>query len=362
MPRVIAQRKAGFKGKGKGSRIPQEKVAIMKALVLEGQARIENGPLQLRDVSDPKPGFGEVRVKVRTCAICRTDLHVIEGDLPPRKLPLIPGHQVVGVVDQVGEGSKNLKKGQRVGVAWLWKTDGTCKYCRNGRENLCSDSRYTGYHEDGGFAEYVTVPEDFAYLLPEGLSDLEVAPLLCSGLIGYRAFKRANVPPRGKLLLVGFGSSAHIVLQFALYGGHEVYVVTRSRNHQKAAMKLGAVWASDDPGKLPAKVDSVILFAPVGGLVPPTLAALDKGGTLAIAGIHLTDIPPLNYEKHLFYDKEIRSVAANTRKDGLELLEKAKAAKIKPLVASYRLADANLALQDLKQSKLDGSGVLIIEG
>jgi alcohol dehydrogenase, propanol-preferring len=325
----------------------------MKAILLEDQDRIENHPLKLREVQKPQPGPGEILVKVAVCAVCRTDLHVVEGDLLPKKLPLIPGHQAVGRV----EGS-----GKRVGVAWLRSTDGTCKHCKGERENLCVNSQYTGYHADGGFAEHLTVPEAHAYPIPEGLSDQDAAPLLCAGLIGYRALKRANVPEGGKLLLVGFGSSAHIVLQFALFLGYEVYVATRSRCHRELALKMGAFWAGEDLEEVPVKADSAILFAPSGALVPPTLAAIDRGGTLALAGIHMSEIPSLDYERHLFHDKEVRSVAANTRRDGFDLLEAAVAAKIKPLVVSYPLAEANRALSDLKTSSIDGTGVLIVEG
>jgi alcohol dehydrogenase, propanol-preferring len=334
----------------------------MKAMVLEDQDRIENRPLKLRDIPDPQPGPGEIRVKVSACAICRTDLHVIEGDLLPRNLPIIPGHQVVGRVDLLGEGVEPFRLGQRVGVGWLRRTDGTCKFCKSGRENLCPDSLYNGFHADGGFAEYMTVPEEYAYELPDGTSDLEVAPFLCSGLIGYRALKRANVPKGGKLLLVGFGSSAHIVLQFALFGDCEVYVVTRSESRRNLAMKMGATWATDDARSVPVKVDSAILFAPVGDLVPATLAALERGGTLALAGIHMTDIPVLNYQKHLFHEKEIRSVDANTRADGAEMLMEASIARVKPLVRPYVLTDANVALADMKESSIDGTGVLVVEG
>jgi alcohol dehydrogenase, propanol-preferring len=333
----------------------------MRALRLEQQGDIDGSPLARREAAAPQPGPGEVRVRVRVCAICRTDLHIIEGDLPPQRRPIIPGHQVVGVVDQLGEGCRRLQLGQRVGIAWLRQTDGTCRFCQSGRENLCRASRYTGYHEHGGYAEFATVPEAFAYALPPCFTDVEAAPLLCAGLIGYRALQRARVPEGGRLLLVGFGSSAHVVIQIAAYRGCQVYVVSRGPSHQRLSERLGAVWAGDDLGKLPAKMDSAILFAPTGTLVPPTLEALDRGGTLSIAGIRLTDVPPLSYEKHLFYEKELGSATANTREDGRALLAEAEAAHVRPHVVEYSLDDANRALQDLKHSRIDGTGVLIVD-
>lgn len=336
-------------------------------MVLDNQGAIEAATplggtrLALREVREPEPERCEVRVRVSVCAICRTDLHIIEGDLPAPKLPLIPGHQVVGIVDRLGDGCTRLRKGQRVGIAWLRGTDGTCKHCRNGRENLCTNSRYTGYHEDGGYAELATVPEEFAYELPDGFSDLEVAPLLCAGLIGYRALKRAGVPAGGRLLLIGFGSSAHVVIQLAVHRGYRVHVVTRSEGHRRLCEQLGAAWAGDDLGKVPERMDSAILFAPVGELVPPALEALDRGGILSLAGIHMSPVPPLDYERHLFYEREVRSVTANTREDGRELLAEAARANVRPQVRAYALTEANDALRDLKHSRIDGTGVLEIQ-
>ena len=274
---------------------------------------------------------------------------------------MIPGHQVVGTVDQVGEGCTRLAPGMHVGIAWLRGTDGTCRFCRSGRENLCNASRYTGYHADGGYAELATVPEAFAYDLPPGFDDVSGAPLLCGGLVGYRALERAEVPEGGRLLLVGFGSSAHIVLQLALGRGHEVFVVTRSENHLRHAQEMGARWAGNDATDLPAKMDSAILFAPVGHLIPPVMTALERGGTLSIAGVHLSDVPPMQYEAHLFHEKQIRSVEANTRDDGRRLLEEAVSAGVRPHVTTYDLGDANRALQDVKHSRISGTGVLVLE-
>jgi propanol-preferring alcohol dehydrogenase len=332
----------------------------MKGMVLDAPGEIDSSPLALREVDDPEPGPGEVRLRVKVCAVCRTDLHVIEGDLPPRQLPIIPGHQVVGDVDRLGEGCRRLNPGQRVGIAWLRSTDGTCRYCQRGRENLCPNSRYTGYHANGGYAEFAVVPVAFAYELPDGSTEVEIAPLLCAGLIGYRALKRARVPDSGRLLLVGFGSSAHIVIQIAVHRGYRVYVVTRSASHQQLSRRMGAVWAGDDMARLPEKMDSAILFAPAGELVPPALEALDRGGVLSLAGIHMTEVPRLDYEQHLFYEKELRSVTANTREDGRELLAETAQARVKPHIVEYPMAAANRALQDLKHSRIDGTGVLVV--
>ena len=300
----------------------------MKAMVLDKIAPTDTDPLTLREVSDPQAGAGQIRLKVRCCGICRTDLHVIEGDLPARKLPLIPGHQIVGVVDQVGPGAGRFQEGDRVGVAWLRHTCGTCEYCASGRENLCGDPRFTGYHADGGYAELAAVDEDFAYKIPEGFDDLQAAPLLCAGIVGFRAYRRAEVPEGGSLAIYGFGSSAHVIAQIALARGQRLYVVTRGADHQRLACDMGALWAGDDARDMPADVDSAILFAPVGDLVPPALSRLRKGGTLSIAGIYLTDIPTLSYEKHLFQERQVRSVTANTREDGRDLLAEASMKKV----------------------------------
>jgi propanol-preferring alcohol dehydrogenase len=266
----------------------------------------------------------------------------------------------VGRIDQVGGSVKRLQLGQRIGIAWLRHVDGTCPFCRRGRENLCPGSRYTGYDVDGGYAEYAVAPEEFAYELPDGFDDEHVSPLLCGGLIGYRALERAAVPESGRLLLVGFGSSAHIVIQIALHRGYEVHVVTRSENHIREAKKLGAAWAGADFRDLPGKVDSAILFAPSGKLVPPTMEALDRGGICSIAGIHLSDVPGMNYERHLYQERELRSVTSNTRDDARALFAEASAAGIRLQTTAYSLQEANRALLDMKQSKAEGTPVLII--
>lgn len=332
----------------------------MQAMVLEEITAVETSPLKLRELPDPQPADGEVRLKVRCCAICRTDLHVIEGDLPRRKLPIIPGHQVVGVVDALGAGCRKFREGQRVGVAWLRRTCGICGFCLSGRENLCESSCFTGYHEDGGYAEYAVVPEDFAYPIPEAFADVEATPLLCAGIIGYAALRRANVPHGGKLALFGFGSSAHVVIQIAQHRGCEAYVVTRGAEHRELARRLGAVWVGGDAADLPVKVDSTIIFAPAGELVPPALEALKKGGTLALAGIHMSDIPALSYERHVFYERDIHSVTCNTRVDGLALLAEAAEIPIRPHTTTYPLRDVNRALQDLKADRINGTGVLVM--
>jgi propanol-preferring alcohol dehydrogenase len=332
----------------------------MRAMVLSNQQSVDGAPLELREAEEPRAGPGEVRVAVSVCAVCRTDIHIAEGDLALHKRSLIPGHQIVGRVDQLGEGVKRWRLGERLGIAWLRHVDGTCKFCGRGRENLCLESRYSGYDADGGYAEYAVVPEDFAYALPEGFSDEHVSPLLCGGLIGYRALERAAVPEKGRLLLVGFGSSAHIVLQLALRRGHEVYVVTRSENHLRQAREMGAAWAGADFTALPHKAEAAVLFAPSGKLVPPTLEALDRGGVCSIAGIHLTDIPSLEYQRHLYQERELRSVTANTRDDARALLAEAAAAHVKPHTNAYPLEDANHALRDMKHSAIAGTPVLII--
>jgi propanol-preferring alcohol dehydrogenase len=332
----------------------------MQAMVLERSAAIETSPLRPAEWPVPEPAAGEVRLRVRCCAICRTDLHVIEGDLPARKRPLVPGHQVVGVVDALGPGCTRLRIGQRIGVAWLRHTCGQCGFCRRGRENLCRSPRFTGYDADGGFAEYAVVPEAFAYEIPPAFADADAAPLLCAGIIGYRALQRAELPPGGRLGLYGFGSSAHVVIQLARHRGSEAYVVTRGPQHRDLARRLGATWVGADAAELPVKVDSAILFAPAGELVPPALEHLEHGGTLVLAGIYLTAVPGLRYERHLFHERDLRCVTANTRADGRALLAEAAAIPIRPQVTRYPLAGANQALQDLKADRLSGTGVLLV--
>ena len=332
----------------------------MHAMLLREIAPIEASPLQLAERPLPEPGPGDVRIQVSCYAVCRTDLHVIEGELPRQKLPIIPGHQIVGTVESLGPGCRRLRVGQRVGVAWLRYTCGTCPFCRAQRENLCEHARFTGYHADGGYAEYALVPEDYAYEIPAAFRDLDAAPLLCAGIIGYRALLRAEVPRGGRLALYGFGSSAHVVLQIALHRGCEVYVVSRADRHLELARDLGATWTGLDAATMPVKADSAIIFAPAGSLVPVALEKLQKGGTLALAGIYMTAVPGLDYEKHLFYERNVHSVTANTRADGRALLTEAAEIPIRPHVTQYDLKDANRALQDLKADRMSGTGVLVV--
>jgi propanol-preferring alcohol dehydrogenase len=333
----------------------------MRAMLLRAQAPIGTSPLEPVETVTPTPEPGEVRVRVRCCAACRTDLHVVEGDLAPRRLPIVPGHQVVGTVEALGAGARRFKPGDRVGIAWLRSTCGVCRFCAAGRENLCERSGYTGWTHDGGYAEYCCVPEAFAYALPAVFDDAEAAPLLCAGIIGYRALCRSRVPRGGRLALYGFGSSAHITAQIARHWGCTVYVATRDAAHRRLARALGAAWAGDSTEPLPERVDAAIIFAPAGELVPVALRSLDKGGTLALAGIHMSDVPAMAYEPHLFWEKTLQSVTANTRGDGEALLAEAAAIPIRPRVTRYPLRDANRVLQALAADRVEGTAVLTLD-
>jgi alcohol dehydrogenase, propanol-preferring len=324
------------------------------------QAPIGSRPLALVEAREPVPGPGEVLVRVRTCAICRTDLHVIEGDLPPRRLPLIPGHQAVGQVERLGPGSTRFRPRDRVGIAWLRGTCGVCGFCRTGRENLCAASTYTGYHADGGYAELTVVPEAYAYPIPPAFGDLDAAPLLCAGIIGYRALMRSQAPPGGRVGLFGFGSSAHVVLQLARHRGCEVFVATRGERHRALARRLGATWVGATDDRLPAPLEAAIVFAPAGEIVPIALRAVRPGGTVALAGIHMTPVPAMPYAECLFHEKTLTSVEANTRADGEALLREAAAVPISPEVTPFPLEAANEALARLKDDGLDGTGVLTV--
>jgi propanol-preferring alcohol dehydrogenase len=328
------------------------------AWIVARPAPIDDGPLRQVERAAPAPGPGEVRVRVRACGVCRTDLHLAEGDLVPRRPGVVPGHEVVGTVDALGEGTRRFQLGERAGIAWLRHTCGVCRFCRSGRENLCVSPAFTGWDADGGYAEYAVVPEDYAYHLPEEFSDVEAAPLLCAGIIGYRALRRSQLPPQGRLGIYGFGASAHLTAQIAIGEGASVYVMTRAGEAQELALSLGAVWAGGAAEQPPEPLDSAIMFAPVGTLVPPALRALDHGGTLAVAGIHLTDVGPLNYEDHLFYERDLRSVTANTRTDGEEMLALASRLKIQVTITPYPLDVADQALADLAHDRVRGAAVL----
>jgi alcohol dehydrogenase, propanol-preferring len=331
----------------------------MKAMVLEKCGPIETAPLKWIEIPDPQPGPGEVRVRVKCCGICRTDLHIIEGELPCLGHPVIPGHQIVGIVDRLGPEASRFKPGDRLGIAWLRHTCGQCIYCRAGQENLCEQSIFAGYHAPGGYAEYAVVHEDFAYSIPDVFTDTQAAPLLCAGIIGYRSLKRSLCKPGQTLALYGFGSSAHIVIQIALHWQCKVLVCTRSVKHQRLGLELGAHWAGSSPDEMPLQPDAAIIFAPAGELVPEALRRLRKGGTLALAGIYMTNVPEMSYEEHLFYEKNIHSVTANTRQDGIELLRTAAEIPIRPQVHVFPMPEANEALLTLKRDQVQGSGVLV---
>ena len=327
-------------------------------MLLRRQAPITEKPLEAVELPSPEPAPGEIRVRVSVCALCRTDLHVIEGDLPAKRLPLVPGHQVVGRVDALGEGATRFREGDRVGIAWLRRTCGECGFCSCGRENLCDASLYTGYHRDGGYAEQAVVPEAFAYAIPDTLDDLQAAPLLCAGIIGYRALERSNLPRGGRLGLFGFGSSAHVVLQLAKHRGAEVHVATRGAGHRDLARRMGADGVGETHDPFPEKLDSAIVFAPAGEIVPVALRAVGKGGTVALAGIHMSAVPEMDYERHLFHEKELRSVEANTIADGEALLAEAASIPLRPQITEQPLERANEALIELKSDRVDGSAIL----
>lgn len=328
-------------------------------MLLQQPAPAEQSPLHLKDLPDPTPAPNEVRVRIRTCGLCHTDLHTVEGDLPLPKLPLAPGHQIVGIIDALGSAVPALKPGDRVGIPWLYSTDGTCPYCVRHTENLCENARFTGYHVNGGYAELCVVREDFAHPLPAAFSDENAAPLLCAGVIGYRSYRLSGAQPGQRLGLYGFGASAHLVLQLARYQKCEVYVFTRSRAHRELAEKLGAVWTGSAEDTPPHPLEASIIFAPAGSLVPLALKHLRKAGTLALAGITMSQIPALDYDL-LYHERVVRSVANSTREDCRDFLRLAAEIPIKTEIRVYPFTDANRALQDLKQSQLVAAGVLRI--
>ncbi len=332
----------------------------MRAMVVRRPCPVEEGPLESAELPVPEPGPGEVRVRVEVCGVCRTDLHVAEGDLPPRRERVVPGHEVIGRVDALGPGVTRLAAGDRVGVAWLHRTCGRCRFCRRGAENLCLAPRFTGWDADGGYAECLTAPADFVHPLPDALAGPEAAPLLCAGIIGYRAYRRCGVRPGGRLGLWGFGGSAHIVIQIARHFDNQVFVFSRGGAHRELAGELGAAWVGESFEASPTPLDAAILFAPAGELVPPALEALDRGGVLAIAGIHLSDVPGLDYQRHLFQERELRSVTANTREDARALLALAAEIPIRTHTVPYPLERAGDALRDLAADRIRGAAVLEI--
>jgi propanol-preferring alcohol dehydrogenase len=330
----------------------------MKAMVLNHPSDVSSNPLRLQNLPIPSPKAGQVLVKIHVCGVCRTDLHVLEGELSDIPFPLIPGHQAVGTVMQVGSKASEIKEGDRVGIAWLQETCGECEFCTSGRENLCLKALFTGYQVDGGYAEYAVVPARFAYPIPSIFSDEEAAPLLCAGIIGYRALRLSGIKPGQRLGLYGFGASAHIAIQIARHWGCQVYVSSLKPEHQALARQLGAVWVGGATEMPPDKLHGSIIFAPAGELVPPALRALDRGGTLALAGIHMSPIPSLDYDRDVFGERVIRSVTANTKQDGIDLLREAAAIPIKPHTIRFPLEEANRALQELKAGAFQGAAVL----
>jgi propanol-preferring alcohol dehydrogenase len=329
----------------------------MKACLLRAPAAIETNPLEYAEVAAPQPKSGEVLVRVRACGVCRTDLHVIEGELPPRKSPVIPGHQVVGIVERQGENTRRFGIGDRVGIAWLHRTDGTCEYCKANAENLCDNPKFTGYSVDGGYAEYIVAPEDFIYAIPAGFPDEQAAPLLCAGIIGFRSLRLSGIKTGGRLGFYGFGAAAHVAIQVARHWNVEVFACTRDVRHQKLALELGAAWAGGTYDEPPKKLDAAIVFAPAGEIVPVALKALKKGGALILGGIHMSPIPSFSYDL-LYQERVIRSVANNTRQDGQDFLRVAAEIPIRTRVQIFPLAEANRALNALKNDAIPGAAVL----
>ncbi|WP_381799322.1 zinc-dependent alcohol dehydrogenase family protein [Streptomyces niveus] len=334
------------------------------ARTTHGWAVERPGPIGMHPLTQvrrrsPDPGPGDLLLRVEACGVCRTDLHLAEGDLEPRRPATVPGHEIVGRVVAVGEAVTSFRAGDRVGGAWLRSTCGECRYCLAGRENLCPRSTYTGWDEDGGFADLAPVPADFAYPLPEVPDATSLAPLLCAGIIGYRALRRSALPGGGRLGIYGFGASAHLAAQVALAEGATVHVLTRSARARELALSLGAASAGGAYDRPPEPLDSAVLFAPVGDLVPVALEALDRSGTLAVAGIHLSDIPSLNYQRHLFQERDLRSVTSNTRQDGRDFLALAERIGIRVTVSPYPLSRADEALADLAGDRVNGAAVLV---
>ncbi|HTW13888.1 MAG TPA: zinc-dependent alcohol dehydrogenase family protein [Nocardioides sp.] len=335
-------------------------MTTMRAWAVERPGPAAGRPLRLVERDVPAVLVDGLLVQVEACGVCRTDLHLVEGDLPPRGSGVVPGHQVVGTVVEHGSATTRFAVGDRVGIAWLRSTCGECRWCRSGAENLCTRASFTGWDADGGFAQYAAVPAAYAYPLPAALSAEQAAPLLCAGIIGYRALRRANLPPGGRLGIYGFGSSAHLTGQLALAEGAELHVMTRDENDRALARTLGATWVGTGDAVAPVPLDAAIVFAPAGELVPVALSAVDRGGTVVLAGIHMSDVPPLTYRDHLFMERDLRSVAANTRRDGEELLVLAARLGLRAHVTSYPFDHADEALRDLAGGRISGSAVLTV--
>src|SRR6202050_1496477 len=331
----------------------------MKACLFRSPAPIETKPLDFADVPAPEPAANEVLVRVSTCAVCRTDLHVVEGELPSRKSPIIPGHQIVGVIEKLGQGSTRFRIGDRVGIAWLHSTCGVCEFCRSGRENLCERAAFTGYTVDGGYAQYAIGSQNFIYPIPANFADDQAAPLLCAGIIGFRCLRVSGIQKGGKLGFYGFGAAAHVAIPVARHWGIDVYASTRDERHQKLALELGAKWAGGTIAEPPVKLDAAIIFAPAGEIVPAALKALNKGGTLVLGGIHMSPIPSFSYDL-LYGERVIRSVANNTRQDGEDFLLIAAEIPIRTQVQDFPLSEANQALATLKNDAIRGAAVLRI--
>jgi propanol-preferring alcohol dehydrogenase len=330
----------------------------VRAWIVRRPGPVSTRPLELVARPAPEPGPREIRVRVHVCGVCRTDLHIAEGDLPIHRRGVVPGHEIVGTVDTLGAGATRFAEGDRVGIAWLRHTCGTCRFCLRDAENLCLAPRFTGWDDDGGYAEHAVVDERFAYRMPDAFTDEQAAPLLCAGIIGYRALRRSQLPPAGRLGIYGFGASAHLAAQLAIAEGARVHVMTRSAEARSLALELGVASVQDTFDPPPEPLDAAVTFAPAGEIVPAALRALDRGGTLAVAGIHLSDIPPLRYAEHLFQERQLRSVTANTRQDGEAFLATAARIGIRVETTAYAFASADRALEDLAADRVRGAAVL----
>jgi propanol-preferring alcohol dehydrogenase len=331
----------------------------MQSMLLRNPAAAENEPLSMTDVPKPAPAAGDCLIRVLACGVCHTDLHIVEGEIHPPTMPIVPGHQVVGVMESVGEGVDTIQVGMRVGVPWLFEACGACDACRRGEENLCPNARFTGFHVNGGYSEYMLARARYVLPIPSNITDVDAAPLLCAGIIGYRSLQKADLAPGEHLGLVGFGASAHLAIQVANYWGCPVYVFTRSLEHRQHARELGAFWVGGIEDQPPEKLDRMVTFAPSGKLIPPALEKLRPGGTLAINAVYMSDIPSFPYEL-IYGERTLRSVANATYQDGVEFLKLASEIPLRVIIKEYKLKEANQALIDLKHSKIVGEGVLLV--